>query len=63
MLQDTDPCRIILYDLHERLHLTVGDDCRNAGIVIPDQMEERIMLMQVLFKEVRTALQEDETTD
>jgi hypothetical protein len=54
---------IILYDLHERLHLTVGDDCRNAGVVIPDQMEERIMLMQVLLKKFRTALQEDKTTD
>jgi hypothetical protein len=33
------------------------------GVVIPDQMRERIMLMQVLSKKFGTALQEDETTD
>ncbi len=63
MLQDADTRRIILYDLHEWLHLTVRDDCRNTGVAVPDQMEKRKILMQILLKVFRTALQEDKTTD
>jgi hypothetical protein len=63
ILQDPDPSRVILHDLHERLHLNVGDHSRNIGVVILDQMKGRIMLMQILLKKFGTALQEDETTD
>jgi hypothetical protein len=63
MQQDADPGGIILYDLHERLHLTIRDDCRNACVVILDQMKERIFFMQVLLKKFRASLKEDKTTD